>query len=156
MHACAGLRRWPGRDCARMDCWLSSPQWRGMAEQRSCRPVQVSMVWAQWRSDCECLWIASLAGLKGPPGGVEIMQAFAGLCMPERQRGLWMSVDYQFGRPKGLVLLEIVWVWGVGVWGSVALVGLRSRPKDQRSHSLQSSGLWAYGVGLGMQCWLFF
>jgi hypothetical protein len=44
----------------------------------------------------------------------------------------------------------------VGLW-SVALEGLRSRPEDQRSHGLRSSGSTRdYGAWLGVQYQLFF
>jgi hypothetical protein len=43
---------------------------------------------------------------------------------------------------------EIMLVWGVGVWGSTALVGQGEWLEDRRSHSVWSSGsmsLWARG-----------
>jgi hypothetical protein len=65
-----------------------------------------------------CVWIAGLAGLRG---------------LVQQALGAWSSGD--------------CWVRGVGVWGSMALVGLRRGPKDWGSHSLQSSsyaGLWVW------------
>jgi hypothetical protein len=84
---------------------------------------------AQWNRDGVCVCIAGLAGLRaaGQQSG-----DLAGLCRPERHSPV-----------------EIVQVWGVRVWGIMALAGLRSGSKDLRSHALQSNG----SVGLWGRAW---
>jgi hypothetical protein len=88
--------------------WISARQApeHGTAEQRSCKPVKVSVAWALQSRDHECLWIASLAGLRGPPSEVEVVQTFADL-RGTAQKGSLMSVGHLFGRLKELDLLRL-------------------------------------------------
>jgi hypothetical protein len=109
----------------------------------------------QQSGDHLCLWISGLAGFRGMVEA-EIMQTFAGmrgvalwrLCKPVQAWGVLPDrveimqacvglmvqpsrdcacVDCWLGRPSGLGLVVITWVWGVWVWVNTALAGLRSR-----------------------------
>jgi hypothetical protein len=90
------------------------------------RPVQT---WGAWPSrDPDCLWITSLAGLKGALSGVKILQDGAGL-----QGAAWQSrdhsvpVDHQLNIPWGHSLAEIVNACGLLSWQAL---GTRSNRAD--------------------------
>jgi hypothetical protein len=72
--------------------------------------------------DHECLWLAAWKALGGVARGAEIVQAWW------HGQGEIVNVC---GSPAWQALrahsVDIMWVWEVGVWGSMALARLRSR-----------------------------
>jgi hypothetical protein len=126
-----------------VDCWLGRPWGHGLAQ------LSAGLRGAgQLSRDHVCLWIPSLAGLRG-----------AGLCRPEVCGPL--EIMNVCGSPAWEALRVRSGGYRVGLKGGSLVYHSPDGAEEQGWRirdpmACRAEAPWAYGAGLGVQCWLFF